>query len=487
MVGSPAERHARPRACRPAAAWLAALLAAAALTSCDATPPEQLPPPALPCTALPLSASATTTDVSFDPTTLLCVHLDLADADFDALRVQNRFGTAPEGAQDALVAHFSEGCVAPYPAGFTWFETGLRVGGAQLARVGVRKKGLLGSVQGQGLRKPSLKLKLDRNVPGQRLGDTERITLNNNNQDPSHVRACLAYAVFRAAGHPAPRCNLASVVRGGVPLGAYTHVEAVKKRFLQREFGKPPGARLGSLYEGALCDFTPDFSLPFADGGLGRWDPKTSDTDPSGGPLLALSVALQAPDETLLDALAPVLNVDRFVTFWALEVLVSHRDGYAANRNNFFVYFDPNDGGRAVFVPWGADSVFGAIPDDTDLTPYTFGELTRRLSHLPQMRERLSAELQRLLTIAWDEDALLAQAERFAKQVRTAQDDPDYDDHLDAVRTWIKGRRAQVERMADVGLAPGSATQPSCTSLPGGFITDPQTGLHVLAGFVFGL
>ena len=99
---------------------------------------------------------------------------------------------------------------------------------------------------------------------------------------------------------------------------------------------------------------TPDF----VEAWLPRWECKTDDTDTSYAPLAGVAQALQKPDDALVDALSSVLNIDRYITFWALEALVNHLDGYSADRNNFYVYFDPTDAGRAVFIPWGADKTF---------------------------------------------------------------------------------------------------------------------------------
>jgi hypothetical protein len=101
---------------------------------------------------------------------------------------------------------------------------------------------------------------------------TERLLLHNNLQDPSAVRQCLAYDVFRAAGHEAPRCNLAHVTVNGEDLGVYTHVEAVRSDYLRRHHASDEG----DLYEGALSDFL--------DGWMATFDPKTNDTDPTLGP-----------------------------------------------------------------------------------------------------------------------------------------------------------------------------------------------------------
>ncbi len=56
--------------------------------------------------------------------------------------------------------------------------------------------------------------------------------------------------------------------------------------------------------------------------------------------------------------LEQALDVDRFVDFMAMEVMVGHRDGYCLARNNYRVYHDI-DSDRMVFFPHGMDQLFG--------------------------------------------------------------------------------------------------------------------------------
>ena len=233
-------------------------------------------------------------------------------------------------------------------------------------QIGVRRKGFLGSLY---LERPALELKTDKFTDGQFIGDTERVTLNNNAGDDTHLAACLTYEIYALADYPAPRCNLASVWVNGEPYGTYTHIEALKVRFLERAFGDASG----SLYEGVGIDFVEDW--------VTRFESKTDDTDESFAPLLAVAQALRVSDEDLVQELEQVVSLDLFVTFWALEVLVNHTDAYGSARNNYFVYFDPSDGGRAVLLPWGVDKL--PTYDDLPLENHLFAELPRRLSRDP--------------------------------------------------------------------------------------------------------
>ena len=66
--------------------------------------------------------------------------------------------------------------------------------------------------------------------------------------------------------------------------------------------------------------------------------------------------ALQDPSDAGLEALGKAVDLDRFLSFWAAEVLVGHWDGYTGDRNNYHFYREP--GGPFVFIPWGVDDTF---------------------------------------------------------------------------------------------------------------------------------
>ena len=128
---------------------------------------------------------------------------------------------------------------------------------SSVAQVGVRKKGLIGSVVST---RPSLKVKFDEYVDGQTFAGLDGLTLNNNNQDQRLLQKFLAYDLYTRAGVPAPQASFARVRVNGEDLGVYTRVETIDEAFLRRAFGNDKGV----LFEGYAGDFIGDRAL-FAD------------------------------------------------------------------------------------------------------------------------------------------------------------------------------------------------------------------------------
>ena len=394
----------------------------------------------------PVDASPDAPDPSaafFAPDHLIEIAIELPAADWDEVRRQTR-------PSDLLIGADCQ--AAPFGSPFTSKLATVTIDGQRFAQVAVRKKGFLGSLDDD---KPSLKLKLDEVIADQAIAGLTGLTLNNNRQDPSAVRQCLAFRVFAAAGVPAPRCNFAHVTVNGRDLGVFTHLEGVGKRLLARHFSDDGGR----LYEGTLSDFRT--------GWLATFEPKTDEANPDRSDLEAVAAAAAVPDAQLESALAPVVDVERFLTYWAVETLLEHGDGYASNTNNFFVYRDPTSG-RFDFVPWGTDGVMGApgtAPPSTVF--FANGVLARRLYQLPATRARLLAALDRVLATAWDEPALLAEIDRMAALLAPVRvGDPfavgvDLAAELDGVRAFVRTRRA---RIAPAIAAPPPWTNPPRTS-----------------------
>jgi hypothetical protein len=368
----------------------------------DAMAPDAMAPDALAPDALAPDASVdasprpdATPDAApgdpYDPDRVLRVAIELDPADWDALRHQERSDWVVFAGDDCLSA--------PFPSPFTWFEAHVEVDGQAFDRVALRKKGFLGSLDS---RRPSLKLKFDKHIEGQRLGDRERLTLNNAVQDPAVVRQCLGYAVFAAAGVPAPRCGFAQVIVNGETLGVYANVEPVKKRFLRRAFGAADGA----LFEGTLSDFTPAWR--------GTFERKTGDPGDTR-PLDALVEALARPDGELLAAVEAVVDVDAYLRYWAVESVLAAFDSYSSNTNNFFVY-QRTDTGRFSFIPWGLDEVFPDEIRSPQAQPVQFaeGRLAQRLYRLPEVRARYFGAIEAVLDETWDDRAMADEVSRMA-------------------------------------------------------------------------
>lgn len=208
--------------------------------------------------------------------------------------------------------------------------------------VGVKLKGAAGSFRHVDDR-PAMTLHFSKWTKDQRLFGLQRLHLNNSVQDESRMNEYIGSDLFRSAGVPTPRVAWATVRINDRKLGLYVLKEAFESEFLRGFFGSDKG----NLYEGGFVrDIEQD---PVKESGKGPDD---------GSDMRALCAAMREKDTTnRWEKLCRVLDVDKFVTYAALSVMLADWDGYPLNRNNYRIYFRPSDG-RAVFMPHGMDQLF---------------------------------------------------------------------------------------------------------------------------------
>ncbi|MDC0325681.1 CotH kinase family protein [bacterium] len=178
---------------------------------------------------------------------VLRVDIELEPADWNTIRHQSR--SIQKSLQSKRQYDMLE---SPY----TYVEAKVVIDGLEFSRVGIRKKGFIGSLSSS---RPSLKVKLNRFDEDGGIDGLSTLTFNNNQQDVSQMSQFIGYSLFNAAGSPAPRSALAKVSVNGKNLGIYSHVESVKQHLIERAFGNSDG----TLFEGTLVDFYEDWEGGF--------------------------------------------------------------------------------------------------------------------------------------------------------------------------------------------------------------------------------
>ena len=323
----------------------------------------------------------------FDNNNLIEIELTLDPADWDEIRHQVRNERLAYGRK----------CDQPPSNPFTYAKACITINGVSISNtIGLRKKGWFSSTE---IDKPSLKVKLDKYVNNIKIGNYSQFTLNNGTSDPSLIRQCLAFQVFEAADIPTPKCKFAHVKVNGKDLGIYTLIQTIDEQFLQDQFNTDDG----DFFEGTEADFR------YEHGWIGRFGRQTNEGISGYGRIPKLASALEASDENLINELDPLIDLDRFFTFWGTEVLVGHVDGYAASAANFFIYDDPLTGNFR-FVPWDLDYTFNREIDSENgvRSVYANAQLVKRLYLFPKTRTQYLSRLDFLLNNVWEENNLNA-------------------------------------------------------------------------------
>jgi spore coat protein H len=282
----------------------------------------------------------------------------------------------------------------------------VREGGVVYSNVAVHLKGAAGSFRSVD-DKPAMTLSFDKFVPEQSFHGLHKISLNNSVQDPSYLCEKISREIFIAAGVPTPRASHALVTLNGRDLGLYVVLEGANKQFLKRYFNNAKG----NLYDGGFCR---DISTSLA------VNSGENPNDHSG--LRALIAAVRAPQPTFA-RLERVLDVDRFVSMMAIEMMLCHWDGYTLNRNNWRVFHDL-DSNKMVFIPHGMDQMFGLgrqfDPGSPLMPQHVSSEVARAVLATREGQHRYRARASQLYTNVFKVDEIVNRVDEIAAGITSA-------------------------------------------------------------------
>ena len=287
-----------------------------------------------------------------------------------------------------------------YGMEFAYVKAAFDCDGVALKDVGFRQRGNSSYNWGvnSGYKRP-FKVSFKHFVDGQKLHGITGFYLNNNAFDPSFLRETVSYEAFRDMGVPAPRTTFALVyltIDGRIEhqyLGLYTLIEELdSKAFLKEHFDSAKGLMLKpwSIH-----------GLPY----LGeQWEPYeayyNSRTEPT--PKTArrtidfIKLVNYADDETFRKEIADYLDVDEFLRWLTVEVVLVNLDTVFYTGHNFYLYLNPEDK-RFSFLPWDLNLSFASYTSPAPVDPQIHLSLIRphtgeariidRILAMPQYRE----------------------------------------------------------------------------------------------------
>ena len=393
------------------------------------------------------SAKELTLNDIFPTDRVIDVQITVPQRDWDTIRHQSR---------DFMTALGASRQFKPMESPYTYVEASVSIDGIAFPKVGLRKKGFIGSLSST---RPSLKIKLNHIDKEGGIEGLTNLTLNNNKQDTSLMSQFMGYALFNAIGSPAPRCAYAKVTVNGESLGIYSHVETVRKSLLKRAFGNSKGP----LYEGTVVDFYEGWGNSF--------EHKRGDDTRGRAHINALIDLLADPKATEAD-IGELIDLESFYKFWAAEGVVGFWDGYSGNKNNFFVYLNPEDS-KFHFTPWGMDSIFTKMSKlefmndrRAPISVKTQGLIAYKLYQFESGRKRYAEALTEILDNHWNAPELLATLDKAAVMVephlvpaqRVIQEDwgrrggwgreskkPTFASELEEVRDFVRNRKSDLQ------------------------------------------
>lgn len=322
-------------------------------------------------------------DGLFTNTAIRHLRIEITPADMAVLRKYNRRAQAGQPEREDVHVTVREG-------GLTWTNVGLHL------------KGGAGSYRSVDNR-PALTLNFDKFADGQRFHGLQKISLNNSVQDTTCLSEKLCREIYNAAGVPVPRADYATVELNGRSLGLYVLVEGWNKQFLKRHF---PNVK-GNLYDGS---YGKDIDKPLP--------VNTGDEAAEQAELKALHAVCTNKDLTMRwKQLNELLDLDRFLTLQALDVMMWNWDGYAMNRNNYRLFHD-RASDRLVFMPHGLDQMFWT--PEGPLVTGTKGIVARAVMKTPEGRRRYLEKVAQLRATVFNVEQMTRRVNELSERIRPA-------------------------------------------------------------------
>ena len=309
--------------------------------------------------------------------------------------------------------------------------------------VAVKLKGSMGSFQGPD-GKPGLTLSFNHYKKSEPLHEKsepfhglKKIHFNNCAQDVTYLHEQIAGEIARKAGVPASRCSHGFVKWQGRELGLYVTKEAFNKDFLGAFYKSVDG----DLYDGgSLLDLEE------------KMEKDQGDPMEKAALKELIAASKEGDNAKRWERLGKILDVDLFASYLAIEVTLSHWDGYSFHRNNYRLYRDP-DTGKFSFLLHGMDQTFK--DPNFPVMPKSEALVTSAFMRCPEGQRLYKAKLDSIYAnvikpIDWGarvsevggrvQEALVAKNPRLGK---------DYASRISEARTSVTNRIAALGRMLE--------------------------------------
>lgn len=338
--------------------------------------------------------------------------------------------------------------------------------GAVYPEVGVRFRGNASITMIPPDGKKPFKLDFNRYVDSGIFHGFTTLNFINCFRDPSMLRDKLAYDLYRKAGVPAPRATFADVylTLDGKPqehLGFYVVVEQVNRPFLEDRFGNSKGLLL-------KFEITRDLEYRGEEWEKYAHDHELKSDNESDTKLFIQFVKFltQSSDTEFAQSIERYLNLDRFLAWLALDMLLTDLDSYAGMGHNWYLYFN-TDTERFEFIPWDVNESFGNLQMDApdkmlnfDIKKPYVGDkiLIRRILNIEKYRMLYEFYLRTFIRDFFNPEFLNREIDRlhaFIESAVKADSKPifPYEDFLKSVNENVKPRMFILSQSI-IGLKP---------------------------------
>ena len=200
--------------------------------------------------------------------------------------------------------------------------------------------------------KKSYKLHFEKFTDDQYFYGLKKLNLKADVNDPTAVREHMVMNIYREANIPVARVNHIKLYINTEYMGLYSSIEQVDSRFLFSRFNNDQGNLFKCVYGADLAHVNDVYNNAI-------YEIETNEDINDRSNLEAFVNFLStSSDIDFENNIASYLNVDDYIKQLAIEVLVGHWDGYSYNKNNFYLYYNP-DSLWFEYIPYDTDNTLG--------------------------------------------------------------------------------------------------------------------------------
>jgi spore coat protein CotH len=298
-------------------------------------------------------------------------------------------------------------------------------------KVGIRYKGnsTLKSSYKSGIKKLPLKFDFDEfedtypEIKNQRFYGFKQLAFSNGFDDKSLIREKITADIFRNAGVGAPQTAFYRVYvdygEGSKYFGLYTAVEVVDDTMVEDQFGDDSG----NIYkpDGQGATFAQN---SFNQSHFEKCNNEDADWSDIQNVFTALHSSTRTSDPVAWrTTLESKFYVDGFLKWLAVNTGIQNWDTYGKMTHNYYLYADPDNGGRLTWIPWDnnealSDGKMGGTLS-LPLTEVTSGwPLIRYIMDQPEYKTQYDAYLEELINGAFKPETMQAEYSRLYNLIK---------------------------------------------------------------------
>ncbi len=300
-------------------------------------------------------------------------------------------------------------------------EGSVTIDGQEVDSVGVRLRGKVGSFRDLS-GKPKWKIDFNRYVDGQRFHGLEALSMNNMVVDCSYMKEAMAAEVLAELDVPGSRVAFTRLEVNGDDYGLMLIMEAQDDRFLKRQFPEPDG----NLYDAKYVYYweTGDYVLLDFGSGVDEYYQLEEGEDVDHEDVKAISNALLESygQSDFYETVGDEIHWERVLRGWSAEMWLGQNDGYALNRNNTRLYFNPETD-RAEQILWDFDYSFLRARDWS----YSWSTPTGALAYWCREDETCDTQWRELTEETADRVDAMGLDDTFDEYMELVEDDIDDD------------------------------------------------------------